>query len=74
MGNYMRLKGKTAIVTGAASGFGAGIARKFSNEGAQVMVADLNFDVLHKRRAGRKERERQYHHVGAVMICMHSFF
>ena len=44
MGNYMRLKGKTAIVTGAASGFGAGIARKFSNEGAQVMVADLNFD------------------------------
>ncbi|UWP89694.1 SDR family oxidoreductase [Aliiroseovarius crassostreae] len=38
----MRLKGKTAIVTGAASGFGAGIARKFATEGAQVMVADLN--------------------------------
>ncbi|UWQ08581.1 SDR family oxidoreductase [Aliiroseovarius crassostreae] len=38
----MRLKGKTAIVTGAASGFGAGIARKFASEGAQVMVADLN--------------------------------
>ena len=48
MGNYMRLKGKTAIVTGAASGFGAGIARKFSNEGAQVMVADLNFDGAQK--------------------------
>ena len=40
----MRLDGKTAIVTGAASGFGAGIARKFVAEGAQVMVVDLNHD------------------------------
>ena len=38
----MRLDGKTAIVTGGASGFGAGIARKFAAEGAQVMIADLN--------------------------------
>jgi 3-oxoacyl-[acyl-carrier protein] reductase len=38
----MRLKDKTAIVTGAASGFGAGIARKFAAEGATVMVVDLN--------------------------------
>lgn len=38
----MRLEGKTAIVTGAASGFGAGIARIFSREGASVLVADLN--------------------------------
>lgn len=38
----MRLDGKTAIVTGGASGFGAGIARRFAREGAQVMVADLN--------------------------------
>lgn len=38
----MRLQGKRAIVTGAASGFGAGIARKFASEGAKVMVADLN--------------------------------
>ena len=38
----MRLQGKTAIVTGAASGFGAGIARKFAAEGARVMVADRN--------------------------------
>ncbi len=40
----MRLKGKTAIITGAGSGFGAGIARKFVAEGAQVMIADINGD------------------------------
>jgi 3-oxoacyl-ACP reductase-like protein len=33
----MRLQGKTAIVTGAGSGFGAGIAQKFAAEGATVM-------------------------------------
>ena len=38
----MRLKGKTAIVTGAGSGFGAGIARRFAEEGAQVVVNDIN--------------------------------
>ncbi len=37
-----RLKGKVAIVTGAASGFGAGIAEKFVAEGAQVLIADRN--------------------------------
>ncbi|MEE9389452.1 MAG: SDR family oxidoreductase [Paracoccaceae bacterium] len=40
----MRLAGKTAIVTGGASGFGAGIVRKFVAEGARVMVADINGD------------------------------
>ena len=38
-----RLQGKVAIVTGAASGFGEGIARKFINEGAQVLIADRDF-------------------------------
>lgn len=38
----MRLKDKTAIVTGAGSGFGAGIARRFAAEGARVMVVDIN--------------------------------
>ncbi|MEW2914104.1 SDR family oxidoreductase [Leisingera sp. JC11] len=38
----MRLDGKTAIVTGGASGFGAGIVRKFLAEGARVMIADIN--------------------------------
>ena len=40
----MRLEGKSAIVTGGASGFGEGIARKFITEGARVMIADLNID------------------------------
>ncbi|NDV98438.1 SDR family oxidoreductase [Salipiger sp. PrR002] len=40
----MRLDGKTAIVTGAGSGFGAGIARRFAAEGARVMVADINME------------------------------
>ncbi|MFA8441827.1 glucose 1-dehydrogenase [Yoonia sp.] len=40
----MRLAGKTAIVTGGGSGFGAGIARKFAAEGAQVFVVDINLE------------------------------
>jgi len=41
----MRLEGKTALVTGGGSGFGAGIVRKFAAEGARVMVADINMDA-----------------------------
>lgn len=39
-----RLGGKVAIVTGAASGFGAGIARLFAEHGAAVVLADVNGD------------------------------
>lgn len=38
----MRLKDKVALVTGAASGFGAEIARQYAFEGAHVLLADLN--------------------------------
>ncbi len=41
----MRLEGKTAIVTGGASGFGAGIVRQFLVEGAEVVVADINMEA-----------------------------
>ncbi|MBR5752504.1 MAG: SDR family NAD(P)-dependent oxidoreductase, partial [Clostridia bacterium] len=37
-----RLAGKIAIVTGAAQGFGYGIAKEMLKEGASIMVADLN--------------------------------
>ena len=38
----MRLKDKVTIVTGAGSGFGAGIAKRFAQEGAKVIVNDIN--------------------------------
>ena len=45
----MRLDGKTAIVTGAASGFGAGIAETFAREGARVVLMDLNGEGAERR-------------------------
>ena len=41
----MRLKDKTAIVTGAGSGFGKGIAMRFAKEGARVGVIDINAEA-----------------------------
>ncbi len=38
----MRLEGKTAVITGAGSGFGAEMARRFVAEGARVVCADVN--------------------------------
>ena len=41
----MRIKDKTAIVTGAGSGFGKGIAMRFAKEGARVGVVDINAEA-----------------------------
>jgi len=41
----MRLKDKSAIVTGAGSGFGKGIAMRFAKEGARVGVVDINAEA-----------------------------
>ena len=43
-----QLKDKIAIVTGAAGGFGEGIARLFVAEGARVLIADLDEDKARK--------------------------
>lgn len=40
----MRLEGKVAIVTGAASGMGKAIAELYAKEGAKVVVSDLNIE------------------------------
>lgn len=52
----MRLKGRTALITGAAQGFGFGIAETFVREGARVAVLDINGDKAKEaaRAIGRK--------------------
>ena len=48
----MRLAGKTAIVTGGGSGFGAAIAATFAREGAKVVVADIDAAAAERVAAG----------------------
>ena len=44
----MRLKNKIAVITGAGSGFGKGIAIRFAEEGAKVVITDINLDSAEK--------------------------
>lgn len=55
----MRLRGRVAIITGAGSGFGEGIARRFVQEGARVIVNDVN------RQAGERVAEELKKEYGA---------
>jgi NAD(P)-dependent dehydrogenase (short-subunit alcohol dehydrogenase family) len=55
-----RLAGKTALITGAAGGIGAEIARRFREEGASVFASDVN----------RAEGEKTAASMGAVFIAL----
>jgi 3-oxoacyl-[acyl-carrier protein] reductase len=57
------LKDKVAIVTGAGSGFGEGIARKFVAEGAKVLLVDLRGDAAERAAAslGGESVARAWH-------------
>jgi 3-oxoacyl-[acyl-carrier protein] reductase len=59
----MRLKDKVALVTGAGSGFGEGIARKFVAEGAKVLLVDLRGDAAEQAAAaiGGEHVARAWH-------------
>ena len=41
-------EGKTAVITGAASGIGKALAKRFAQENMQVVLADIEEDVLEK--------------------------
>jgi NAD(P)-dependent dehydrogenase (short-subunit alcohol dehydrogenase family) len=56
-----RLKDKVAIITGSGSGIGRGIARKFAEEGARVVVADMSED-------GGRETVRLIEEAGGVAL------
>lgn len=51
----MRLDGKVAVVTGAASGMGKAIAELYAKEGAKVIVSDLNIEGAEAVAAGIRE-------------------
>ncbi|RBM20310.1 3-alpha-hydroxysteroid dehydrogenase [Prauserella sp. PE36] len=57
-----RLKGKVALITGAARGQGAAAARRFAAEGAKVMIADVN-DAEGKALAGELGDPAAYAHL-----------
>src|SRR5262249_52570339 len=61
-------EGKTAVVTGAASGIGRALAERFANARMQVVLADIEKDALD--RAVRELEERQHRVIGVVTNTM----
>ena len=61
MAGMQRFQGRTIIVTGAGSGIGQGVAERFSQEGAQVVLAGRTQDKL-ERVAGKLDASRTLVH------------
>ena len=61
----MRMKDKVAIVTGAASGIGRGIALAFAHEGAKVAIADMNLEGAEA--VAKSIRDAGGHAIGVAM-------
>ena len=57
-----RLQGKVALVTGAASGIGLGIARRYAAEGASIVAGDIN-------EAGLADLARELGDRCVVQVC-----
>lgn len=64
--------GKTVLITGAASGFGAGIASRFAAEGARVVVADINTEAgaAHAARIGGRFIEMNVAEAASVDLAL----
>ena len=65
----MRLEGRTAIITGAGSGFGAAMATEFAKEGARVVVNDLNDNTSANRSSMTFGQGRRRGHVPQGRRC-----
>ena len=57
------LQGKVAVVTGAASGIGRGLAERFVAEGMKVVLSDREQDALERVAAGLRAKGGQVHPV-----------
>src|SRR5689334_21934280 len=69
IGSEMKqFEGKTAVVTGAASGIGRALAERFAKARMQVVLADIEKDALD--RAVRELEERQHRVIGVVANTM----
>ena len=64
-----RLKGKRAVITGAAQGIGQALARRMDKEGARVVVGDVNLEGAKETAAALKDGAAFYLDVTSYESC-----